>query len=138
ASVASATVSDLDEALASAERSRKAWSSRPAKERGEILVSAASILAEKAGAAARDLSSEQGKTIAEATGEYARAVETLEWNGRHADELSAPIPLGSNRMIAPEPLGVVAAFTPWNYPAVLIARKLAPALAAGCPVILKG
>ncbi|TIM50198.1 MAG: aldehyde dehydrogenase family protein, partial [Mesorhizobium sp.] len=62
ASVASATVSDLDEALASAERSRKAWSSRPAKERGEILVSAASILAEKAGAAARDLSSEQGKT----------------------------------------------------------------------------
>ncbi|RWH31414.1 MAG: NAD-dependent succinate-semialdehyde dehydrogenase [Mesorhizobium sp.] len=138
ASVASATVSDLDEALASAERSRRAWSSRPAKERGEILVSAASILAEKAGAAARDLSCEQGKTIAEATGEYARAVETLEWNGRHADELSAPIPLGSNRMIAPEPLGVVAAFTPWNYPAVLIARKLAPALAAGCPVILKG
>ncbi|TIS30976.1 aldehyde dehydrogenase family protein, partial [Mesorhizobium sp.] len=67
-----------------------------------------------------------------------RAVETLEWNGRHADELSVPIPLGPNRMIVPEPLGVVAAFTPWNYPAVLIARKLAPALAAGCPVILKG
>src|SRR5690606_20331987 len=43
-----------------------------------------------------------------------------------------------NRTIAPEPIGVVAAFTPWNYPAVLIARKLAPALAAGCPVILKG
>ncbi|MER8615116.1 NAD-dependent succinate-semialdehyde dehydrogenase [Mesorhizobium sp. M1216] len=138
ASVASATVSDLDEALASAERSRNAWSSRPAKDRGEILVAAARILAEKAGAAAKDLSAEQGKTIAEATGEYVRAVETLEWNGRHAEELSAPIPMGPNRMIVPEALGVVAAFTPWNYPAVLIARKLAPALAAGCPVILKG
>ncbi|RWK44903.1 MAG: aldehyde dehydrogenase family protein [Mesorhizobium sp.] len=138
ASVASATVSDLDEALTSAERSRKAWSSRAAKDRGEILVAAAKILAAKAGTAARDLSAEQGKTIAEATGEYERAVETLEWNGTHAEELSAPIPLGLNRMIIPEPLGVVAAFTPWNYPAVLIARKLAPALAAGCPVILKG
>ncbi|MEI9401926.1 NAD-dependent succinate-semialdehyde dehydrogenase [Mesorhizobium argentiipisi] len=138
ASVASATVSDLDEALASAERARKAWSSWPAKERGEILVAAASILATKIESAARHLTAEQGKTIAEATGEYTRAVETLEWNGRHAEELSAPIPMGPNRMIVPEPLGVVAAFTPWNYPAVLIARKLAPALAAGCPVILKG
>lgn len=137
-SVAAASASDLDEALASAERSRRAWSSRPAKERGEILVAAARILATKVGDAAKDLSAEQGKTIAEATGEYARAVETLEWNGRHAEELSAPIPLGPNRMVVPEPLGVVAAFTPWNYPAVLIARKLAPALAAGCPVILKG
>ncbi|MFC0804443.1 NAD-dependent succinate-semialdehyde dehydrogenase [Ensifer sp. P24N7] len=138
ASVASATVSDLDEALASAERSRRAWSSRPAKDRGEILVAAAGILAAKLGTAARDLSAEQGKTIAEATGEYARAVETLEWNGTHAEALSATIPMGPNRMIVPEPLGVVAALTPWNYPAVLVARKLAPALAAGCPVILKG
>ncbi|MES0070278.1 NAD-dependent succinate-semialdehyde dehydrogenase [Mesorhizobium sp. M0074] len=138
ASVASATIPDLDEALASAERSRKSWSSRPAKDRGEILVAAAKILATKVEAAARVLSAEQGKTIAEATGEYARAVETLEWNGMHAEELSAPIQLGPNRMIIPEALGVVAAFTPWNYPAVLIARKLAPALAAGCPVILKG
>ncbi|MGX9575426.1 NAD-dependent succinate-semialdehyde dehydrogenase [Mesorhizobium sp. f-mel] len=136
--VTSASAPDMNEALASAERSRTAWSSWPAKDRGEILVAAARILATKVEAAARDLSAEQGKTIAEATGEYARAVETLEWNGRHAEELSAPLPLGSNRMIVPEPLGVVAAFTPWNYPAVLIARKLAPALAAGCPVILKG
>ncbi|WP_353642555.1 NAD-dependent succinate-semialdehyde dehydrogenase [Mesorhizobium sp. WSM2239] len=137
-SVAAASASDLDEALASAERSRRAWSSRPAKERGEILLAAARILATKVKGAAKDLSTEQGKTIAEATGEYARAVETLGWNGIHAEELSDSIPMGPNRMIVPEPLGVVAAFTPWNYPAVLIARKLAPALAAGCPVILKG
>ncbi|MER9732491.1 NAD-dependent succinate-semialdehyde dehydrogenase [Mesorhizobium sp. M0217] len=137
-SVAAASASDLDEALASAERSRRAWSSQPPKNRGEILVAAARILATKVGDAAKDLSREQGKTVAEATGEYARAVQTLEWYGTHAQELSAPIPHGPNRMIVPEPLGVVAAFTPWNYPAVLIARKLAPALAAGCPVILKG
>ncbi|MER9883760.1 NAD-dependent succinate-semialdehyde dehydrogenase [Mesorhizobium sp. M0118] len=137
-SVAAASASDLDEALSSAEASRRAWSSRPSKDRGEILIAAARILATKVGDAAKDLSREQGKTIAEATGEYARAVETLEWYGTHAEELSAPIPHGPNRMIVPEPLGVVAAFTPWNYPAVLIARKLAPALAAGCPVILKG
>ncbi|WP_026187692.1 NAD-dependent succinate-semialdehyde dehydrogenase [Ensifer sp. BR816] len=138
ASVCSASTADLDEALAAAEQSRRAWSSRPAKERGKILRAAAKILDANAGAAARDLSAEQGKTIAEATGEYKRAVETLEWNGAHAEELSASIPMGPNRMVVPEPLGVVAAFTPWNYPAVLIARKLAPALAAGCPVILKG
>ncbi|UCI31809.1 NAD-dependent succinate-semialdehyde dehydrogenase [Mesorhizobium sp. B4-1-4] len=138
ASVASASALDLDEALASAERSRAMWSSKPAKERGEILVKAARILAAKVEGAARDLSTEQGKTIAEAAGEYARAIETLEWNGTRAEELTAPARLGSNRMIVREPAGVVAAFTPWNYPAVLIARKLAPALVAGCPVILKG
>ncbi|MES0076914.1 aldehyde dehydrogenase family protein [Mesorhizobium sp. M0058] len=137
-SVAAASASDLDEALASAERSRRSWSSRPAKERAEILVAGARILAAKVGDAAKDLSREQGKTIAEATGEYGRAVETLEWNATHAEELSAPVPAGPNRILVPEALGVVAAFTPWNYPAVLIARKLGPALAAGCPVILKG
>ncbi|MEI9414031.1 aldehyde dehydrogenase family protein [Mesorhizobium sp. Cs1321R2N1] len=135
--VAAASSSDLDEALASAERSRRAWSSRPANERGDILVRAAQILATKMANAAKHLSAEQGKTIAEAAGEYARAVETFDWGGTHAEELSAPISMGPNRMIVPAPLGVVAAFTPWNYPAVLIARKLAPALAAGCPVILK-
>lgn len=136
--VASASGSDLDEALASAARSLDAWSSRPAAERGALLVRAARILEKKVDAASRALSLEQGKTIAEAAGEYARAVETLEWNGTHAEELSAAIPMGPNRMIVPEAIGVVAAFTPWNYPAVLNARKLAAPLAAGCPVILKG
>ncbi|MER9147012.1 aldehyde dehydrogenase family protein, partial [Mesorhizobium sp. M0871] len=127
-SVASASASDLNDTLASAEASRRGWASRSSKDRGEILTAAARILATKVGDAARELSREQGKTIAEATGEYARAVETLEWYGAHAEELCAPTPHGSNRMIIPEPLGVAAAFTPWNYPAVIIARKLAPAL----------
>lgn len=138
ARVAVATAADLDEALSSAQGSLKAWANTPAKDRGAYLVKAARILETRVLAAAEALSKEQGKTLAEAKGEYARAVETLEWNGNHAEELSAPIPMGEKRLIAPEAIGVVAAFTPWNYPAVLNARKLAAPLAAGCPVILKG
>jgi succinate-semialdehyde dehydrogenase/glutarate-semialdehyde dehydrogenase len=136
--VAVASAADIDDALASAQGSLWRWSNTPAKERGDLLIKAARILEGKIDAAAAALSIEQGKTLAEAKGEYARAVETLEWNGTHADELSAAIPMGEMRMIIPEAIGVVAAFTPWNYPAVINARKLAPALAVGCPVILKG
>src|SRR5262245_30211803 len=79
--VASASESDIEEALSSAKHSLDAWSSKPARERGALLVSAAHILQKKTAAAAQALSCEQGKTIAEAQGEYARAVETLAWNG---------------------------------------------------------
>ncbi|MEZ2146779.1 NAD-dependent succinate-semialdehyde dehydrogenase [Bradyrhizobium sp. DN5] len=135
--VAVASASDLDDALTFAQASLHRWSNTPARERGAVLVRAAQILKGKVDAAATSLSREQGKTLAEAKGEYARAIETLEWNGQHAEELSAPFPIDQNRMIVPEAIGVVAAFTPWNYPAVLNARKLTPAIAAGCPVILK-
>lgn len=138
ARVAAATASDLDEALDSTQKCLAAWANTPAKQRGEILVKASKFLERNRDAASVALSAEQGKTVAEAKGEYFRAVETLEWYGTHAEELSAPVPMGPNRMIAPEAIGVVAAFTPWNYPAVLNARKLAAPLAAGCPVILKG
>ncbi|WP_024511543.1 aldehyde dehydrogenase family protein [Bradyrhizobium sp. ARR65] len=135
--VAVASASDIDDALTCAQNSLHRWSNTPAHRRGALLVRAAQILKGKVNAAAAALSREQGKTLAEAKGEYARAIETLEWNGLHAEELSAPFPIDQNRMIVPEAIGVVAAFTPWNYPAVLSARKLAPAIAAGCPVILK-
>ncbi|UPK05771.1 aldehyde dehydrogenase family protein [Bradyrhizobium sp. 170] len=135
--VAVASASDLDDALKSAEDSLLRWSNTPAHERGALLVRAAQILKGKIEPAASALSREQGKTVAEAKGEYARAVETLEWNGIHAQELSARFSIDQKRMIVPEAIGVVAAFTPWNYPAVLNARKLAAPIAAGCPVILK-
>ncbi|MET4221997.1 succinate-semialdehyde dehydrogenase/glutarate-semialdehyde dehydrogenase [Bradyrhizobium sp. LB14.3] len=135
--VAVASASDLDDALRSAQQALVRWSNTPARERGTFLIRAAKILEGKLEAAATALSREQGKTLAEAKGEYARAVETLDWNGVHAEELSAPLPIDQKRMIVPEPIGVVAAFTPWNYPAVLNARKLAAPIAAGCPVILK-
>ncbi|RWI16721.1 aldehyde dehydrogenase family protein [Mesorhizobium sp.] len=138
ASVASASIEDLDDALAAAERSRGAWAALPACERGALLIAAARILASRVDEAARSLSGEQGKTLAEAKGEYRRALEMLEWNGIHAEQLCASLPIGAGRTLVPEPLGVIAAFTPWNYPAVLNARKLGAALVAGCPVILKG
>ncbi|WP_050425080.1 aldehyde dehydrogenase family protein [Bradyrhizobium tropiciagri] len=135
--VAVASAADLDDALKSAQGSLQRWRGTPASERGALLVRAARILRGKVEAAAVALSKDQGKTLAEAKGEYARGIETLEWNGLQAEQLSAPVRIDQHRMIAPEAIGVVAAFTPWNYPAVLSARKLAPAIAAGCPVILK-
>ncbi len=135
--VAVASAVDLDDALASARKSLSDWSRRPAADRGALLVKAAGILRGKLAAAARALSAEQGKTIAEASGEYNRAVETFEWYGSNAVKLTAPYSIDAKRAIVPEPAGIVAAFTPWNYPAVLNARKLASALAAGCTVILK-
>lgn len=135
--VAVASASDLDDSLASARANLLRWSNTPADERGAVLLRAARILKGKIEVAAAALSKEQGKTLTEAKGEYARAVETLEWNGKQAGKLSAPFPIDEKRIVAPEAIGVVAAFTPWNYPAVLNARKVAASIAAGCPVILK-
>lgn len=136
--VASASLQDLDDALAAAGDSFESWARTPPQERGAMLREAARILAGKIEEISAALSQEQGKTRSEARGEYRRAIEMLDWNGEHAERLNAPIFLDSTRQLLPEPLGVVAAFTPWNYPAVLNARKLAAALVAGCPVILKG
>lgn len=135
--VAVASASDLDDSLASAQASLLRWSNTPADERGAVLLRAARILKGRIEVVAAALSKEQGKTLTEAKGEYARAVETLEWNGNQAGKLSAPFPIDEKRVMAPEAIGVVAAFTPWNYPAVLNARKVAASIAAGCPVILK-
>ena len=136
--VARASRQDIEDALTAAAASAATWRATSARERGDMLISAARLLETRIEAAARALSAEQGKTIAEATGEYARVIETLMWNGAQAEVLCAPVTVDGHRVIMPEPIGVVAAFTPWNYPAVLNARKLAAPLAAGCPVILKG
>lgn len=136
--VARASRRDIEDALFAAAASAAGWRATAARARGDMLIRAARMLEKRIGAAARALSAEQGKTIAEASGEYARVVETLLWNGEQAERLCAPFAVDSHRTIAPEPIGVVAALTPWNYPAVLNARKLAAPLAAGCPVILKG
>ncbi|QOG21807.1 aldehyde dehydrogenase family protein [Bradyrhizobium sp. SEMIA] len=135
--VAVASATDLDDALTSAHAGLLQWSNTPAEERGALLIRAARILKGRVDNAAAALSTEQGKTVAEAKGEYARAVEMLEWNGTHAEKTSAPYSIDEKRIIVPEPIGVVAAFTPWNYPAVLNARKLGASIAAGCSVILK-
>lgn len=128
---------DLDRALAAAVRARDAWADTDVRKRAVILGRTAEILAGKAGDASRRMVREQGKTLAEASGELQRAQETFLWNAQHAEALCKPVRIDERRTLLLHPVGIVAAFTPWNYPAVLTARKLAPALAAGCTVILK-
>src|SRR3569623_2755840 len=135
-SVACASTSDIDEAIDAARSAQPEWAALAPEERGAILRRAAKVIERRIDEAARALSDEQGKTIAEAMCEYRRAIENLYWNGEHAADLCAPIALDGARELRPQPAGIVAAFTPWNYPAVLNARKLAQPLAVGCTVIL--
>ena len=139
--VSLASTQDLDDAVASAASARKAWAAVPPAERGAILQRAAGLLRERTQAIARDLTLEQGKALAESAGEIGRSVETLAWNGEEAGRIGGrTIPgraANSTRALVPSPVGVVAAFTAWNFPAVLATRKLGAALAAGCPVVLK-
>ena len=137
ARVACATSSDLDEALTSAVQSAANWRNLSPGVRGRLLEIGAQQLQSQIEHAAAVLSEEQGKTITEAREEFSRAVDTIRWTAQQATALCAPVPASNARWLLPEPVGVVAGFVPWNYPAVLTARKLAPALAAGCPVILK-
>jgi succinate-semialdehyde dehydrogenase / glutarate-semialdehyde dehydrogenase len=139
--VSLADLQDLDEAIEAAARGGAIWRRVPPLERGALLARAAALLRERIPDAARDLTAEQGKTLTEATVELSRAAETLAWNGEEAGRINgrglASRAEGTQRALVPAPVGVVAAFTPWNFPAALVARKLGPALAAGCPVILK-
>jgi succinate-semialdehyde dehydrogenase / glutarate-semialdehyde dehydrogenase len=143
-SVALAGPDELDAALDAAQRAFPAWAATPGHDRGAILKRAAALLSERAGEVAAALSVESGKLPAEAAGEVARAVETLQWNGEEAGRIEGrvfgpahPRAPGARRLSEPVPVGVVAAFTAWNFPAVLAARKLGAALAAGCTVVLK-
>ncbi|MGE3477756.1 MAG: aldehyde dehydrogenase family protein [Rhodospirillaceae bacterium] len=128
---------DLDKALAAAVRARAAWADTDVRARAAILKRAAEILAARVGETSRRMVREQGKTLPEASGELERAPETFLWNAAQAEALCKAVQVDGRRTLRPHPVGIVAAFTPWNYPAVIVARKLAPALAAGCPVILK-
>jgi len=137
ASVASAGIGELDIALNSARDAMSVWKTTSPSQRGAILSNAADILESKIASTALATCRELGKTVSEARDEIVRAIETLRWNGESAARLCRSISVQGHREMVPEPLGIVAAFVPWNYPAVLSARKLAPSLAAGCPVILK-
>lgn len=128
-------------ALESAQKAFAGWSSLTGQARGAILKKASALLAERIDEVATGLLLESGKTRADATGEIQRTIETLAWNGEEASRINGKIHQGivsgSTRLSLPTPLGVVVAITPWNFPAVLVGRKLGAALAAGCTVVLK-
>jgi succinate-semialdehyde dehydrogenase/glutarate-semialdehyde dehydrogenase len=139
--VSLATPGQVEEALHAAQDAFAGWSTTPAAVRGEILKRAASLLAERLEEAAATILLETGKTEADARAEIGRAVDTLRWNGEQAGRIEATAypgaAPGSRRRSVPTPLGVVAAITAWNFPAVLATRKLGAALAAGCTVVFK-
>lgn len=141
AEVPRASQADLDDALDAAAGAFPAWRHRSAIERGAFLQRAAALLRERAPAIARLMTLEQGKTLAESTLEVTLAAETFDWyaaEGQRAYGRLIPSRVrGARQMTLPQPLGPVAAFSPWNFPALLPARKIAPALAAGCTMILK-
>ncbi len=117
------------------------WRKTPARQRAQILKRWNDLVLAHQDDLGRLISHEQGKPLAEGRGEVAYAASYIEWFAEQATRANGdviPAPLPGRRMFAlREPVGVVAAITPWNFPAAMIARKIAPALAAGCTVVCK-
>lgn len=136
-----ANLADLDRALSAAEQGFTRWRQTLPYERAAVLGKAALLLEQRSAEIAEVLTLEQGKPLNEAKLEMARVVETFAWYAEQTTRVHSKLyaARGSQfrQSAVPEPVGVVAAFTAWNFPAVLPARKLAPALAAGCSVLLK-
>ncbi|MFM0042346.1 NADP-dependent succinate-semialdehyde dehydrogenase [Paraburkholderia sediminicola] len=118
-----------------------AWRATTAKHRATILRKWHDLMLENADDLAKILTTEQGKPLAEAKGEILYAASFLEWfaeEGKRVNGDTIPTPASDKRIVVTkEPIGVCAAITPWNFPAAMITRKVGPALAAGCPIIVK-
>ncbi|HEV7720690.1 MAG TPA: NAD-dependent succinate-semialdehyde dehydrogenase [Iamia sp.] len=140
-SVPVAEAADLDEALAAAERGFAAWRSTSAHERSKVMRRAAALLRDRAEEVSRLMTLEQGKPLAQAAGEVAGGAETIEWmaeEGRRAYGRLVPSRDDAvQQMVVRQPVGPVAAFTPWNFPINQVVRKVSAALATGCSIIVK-
>jgi len=141
ASVPDSGAADARAAVDAAHAAFPAWRAVPAKQRAAILKRWNDLILVHQEDLGRLISREQGKPLAEGRGEVAYAASYVEWFAEEATRANGdiiPAPLPGRRMFAlKEPVGVVAAITPWNFPAAMIARKIAPALAAGCTVVCK-
>ncbi|WP_087718566.1 NAD-dependent succinate-semialdehyde dehydrogenase [Salinicola salarius] len=139
--VAHATTADLDAALAATERGFQTWRATSAFERYKIMRKAAELLRERADGIARLMTQEQGKPLAEARGETLAAADTIDWlaeEGRRTYGRIVPArAAGVEQRVVRQPVGPVAAFTPWNFPINQVVRKLSSALATGCSIIVK-
>lgn len=135
-----ATTDDLDRALAAAEIGFREWRATDVNVRSAKLRKVASLLRERAADIAPLLTMEQGKPVKEAMGEVAGAAALFDWfaeEARRSYGRALVRPEGQRAIVLQQPIGPVAAFSPWNFPHFLMARKLAPALAAGCSIICK-
>lgn len=141
--VACASRSDLDAALLAAQKGFEAWRSMPAHERASIMQRAAALLRERAAQIASLLTQEQGKPLAEAKGEVLSGADILDWFAQEGSRVYGRIVASRHnpairQMVLKDPVGPVAAFTPWNFPINQIVRKVGAALAAGCSMLIKG
>ncbi|MDB4170045.1 NAD-dependent succinate-semialdehyde dehydrogenase [Planktomarina sp.] len=136
-----ADADDLEHALASAEKGLTVWGAVPAWERGRILKDAATLMRNRSAEIAQLMTLEHGKTLAEAQIELVRAADFIEWGGEEARRVASR-QFGARDpdatvTIQYRPVGVVAAFSPWNYPVLQASKKLAALLASGCSCVLK-
>jgi len=132
---------DAAAAIDAADKAWPAWRAKTAKERAAILMKWFALLHQHADDLARIMTAEQGKPLAEARGEVVYGASFVEWFAEEARRVyGETIPTTDNNkryLVIKQPVGVCAAITPWNFPIAMITRKVAPALAAGCPVIIK-
>lgn len=138
--VARAEISDLDDALSAAERAFPAWRDTSAFEKSRILLKATALLRERASEIGRLMAIEQGKPLAEATMEVMRVSGSLEWCAQETRRLYGrviPSDVDTSLTVRYEPVGVVGAIVPWNFPAGSPMRKMSAAIAAGCALVIK-
>ncbi|MBQ1765056.1 MAG: NAD-dependent succinate-semialdehyde dehydrogenase, partial [Aquincola sp.] len=139
--VADLGAEDTEAAIAAANRAWPAWRAKTAKERAAILQRWYRLIIEHTDDLARIMTAEQGKPLAEAKGEVSYGASFIEWFAEEAKRVyGETIPTtdnGKRYLVLKQPVGVCAAITPWNFPIAMITRKVAPALAAGCPVVIK-
>ncbi|MEO9337450.1 NAD-dependent succinate-semialdehyde dehydrogenase [Mesorhizobium sp. SB112] len=139
--VADADAGDAIAAVDAAANAASAWAATPARKRSEILRKCFELMTRDAEALARLISLENGKALKDARGEVAYAAEFFRWFAEEAVRINGDLsvaPSGANRILVQyQPIGVSLMITPWNFPAAMATRKIAPALAAGCTCVLK-
>ena len=138
--VPSATIADLDDAIAAAERGFKVWRKTSPAKRTQIILKAASLIRERVNEMAIAMTMEQGKPIEQAKLEILRGCEIIEWDATEGLRMYGrviPSEDGIRHTVLRQPIGPVAAFSPWNFPMSSPGRKVAGALSSGCSIILK-
>ncbi|WP_457208702.1 aldehyde dehydrogenase family protein, partial [Nocardioides sp. P5_C9_2] len=140
-SVANGTVEDALACVDAADAAAASWAATSPRERAEILRKAWELMTERADEIAHLISLENGKALPDARGETAYAAEFFRWYAEEAVRAAGSVmtaPSGANRiLVLQQPVGIAVLVTPWNFPAAMATRKIGPALAAGCTVILK-
>ncbi len=141
ATIGTVGTAETEQAIAAADEAMQAWKARPAKERADTLRGWYNLIIENTEDLSIIMTAEQGKVLAESRGEIAYAASFIEWFAEEARRVYGDVvalPQTDRRgLVIKQPVGVVGAITPWNFPAAMITRKAGPALAVGCAIVIK-